>query len=122
MYGTKVDACVAPILTKSMQAPLQNSSSYGASFEEHSIARKANVLHKSMENLGGLSINKASIEQLSTNRTPMGSSVYFSNCSAGEPSADVSQLEVAHVRIVAESVINKCTKNLGMEQKPRNPH
>ena len=80
------------------------------------------MLHKSMENLGGLSINQASIEQLSTNNAPMGSSVYFSNCSAGKPRADVSQLEVAHVRTVAESVIDKCTKNLDVEKKPRNPH
>ena len=80
------------------------------------------MLNESMEDLGGLSINQASVEQLSTNNAPMGSSVYFSNCFAGKPRANVSQLEVAHFKTVAESVINECTKKLDMEQKPRNPH
>ena len=75
-----------------------------------------------MEDLGGLSIDQASIEQLSANNVPMGSSVYFNNSFAGKPRANVSQLEVAHFETVAESVINKCTKKLGMEQDPRNPH
>ena len=80
------------------------------------------MLNKSMEDLGGLSINQASVEQLSTNNAPMGSSVYFSNSFAGKPRAKVSQLEVAHVKTLAESVINECSKKMDMEQKPRNPH
>ena len=80
------------------------------------------MLNEGMEDLGGLSINQASIEQLSTNHAPMGSSVYFSNSFAGKPRAKVSQLEVAHVKTMAESVINECTKKMDMEQKPRNPH
>ena len=72
-----------------------------------------------MEDLGGLSINQASIEQLSANNVPMGSSVYLNNSFAGKPRANVSQLEVAHFETKAESVINK---QMDMEQNPRNPH
>ena len=72
-----------------------------------------------MEDLGGLSIDQASIEQLSANNVPMGSSVYFNNSFAGKPRANVSQLEVAHFETMAESVINK---KMDMEQNPRNPH
>ena len=80
------------------------------------------MLSESMEDLGGLSINQASIEQLSTNHAPLGSSVYLSNSFAGTPRAKLRQLEVAHVKTMAESVINECTKKLDMEKKPRNPH
>ena len=72
-----------------------------------------------MEDLGGLSIDQASIEQLSANNVPMSSSVYFNNSFAGKPRANVSQLEVAHFETKAESVIDNQND---MEQNPRNPH